>query len=122
MTGNDGEIGPLELSAVLDDLGLKLPNEDVQVLMKSIDHDGNDFLSLSEFLKLLKAIAKREFFITGESVHLFSYEGFAKMNFQGLSQLGNDSHSAGHHALEARILSLEARFEQMFDFMKEKLG
>jgi hypothetical protein len=85
LSGERGQVKALELVAILDDLGMKMNADEVSRAISAVDHDSNLFLNFPEFVRLLKNVAERQYFLTGECVQFFSYEGFAKMNFTGLS-------------------------------------
>ena len=80
--GADGELNFVELTAVLGSLGMELINEDtLKQVMKEVDQDHSKTLEFSEFIKLMKQLAILCHFETGESMDLFSYDGFGYMSF-----------------------------------------
>lgn len=112
LSGEPGQAGPLELGAILDDLGLKMDNNAVLKMMASVDHDCNGVLNFAEFCAAVKSIAVREFFLTGESVENFTYEGFAKMNFTSL----------GSPDLTTRVLGIEAAMAHLTETVQKVLN
>jgi Ca2+-binding EF-hand superfamily protein len=72
----------VELTAVLGSLGMEMVNEDtLKRVMKDVDQDKSRTLEFSEFIKLMKHLAILCHFETGESMDLFSYDGFGYMSF-----------------------------------------
>ncbi|KAI3877230.1 hypothetical protein MKW92_031784 [Papaver armeniacum] len=56
----DGKISYLELGSILSSLGYEATAEELQVMVKEVDSDGDGFIDLNEFLELNKIDSEKQ--------------------------------------------------------------